>query len=270
MTAASRIVGALAGLSSPTTGDVAVDRDLAAKMADGAVLLADRWYPLDHDMRLAPIVLMRTPYGRKQVGMIGRLFAERGYQAVIQSCRGTFGSGGEWLPFRNEQLDGRATLDWISAQPWFGGKLATFGPSYLGLTQWALVQDCPSYVRAMALDVTASNFREAVVYPSGCFALETALAWLYQLENQERGRLRTLIAQLVRRRAFQAASGVLPVSDADSAVVGRRVGFFQDWLVHERPNDVWWDPVDFGRDLSSVPPSSHVGGWYDIFLPAPT
>ncbi len=267
MTLVSRIVGALAKLSPPTSTDVKVDRDLAAEMPDGAILLADRWYPADLAEGMAPIVLMRSPYGRRQVGVVGRLFAERGYQAVIQSCRGTFGSGGEWLPFRNEQSDGAATLDWISAQSWFGGKLATFGPSYLGLTQWALVRDCPEYVRAMALDVTASNFRDAVVYPSGCFALETAVAWLYQLENQERGLLRSVAAQLARRRALRRAYGVLPVSDADSELVGHKVEFLQDWLVHESPGDVWWDPVDFGRDLGSVPPSSHVAGWYDIFLP---
>ncbi len=180
MTVVSRIVASLARLSPPTVSDVRVQRDLAMEMPDGAVLLADRWHAADPLPAAAPVVLMRTPYGRRQVGMIGRLFAERGYQAVIQSCRGTFGSGGEWVPFRNERADGLATLDWVSAQPWFAGEVATFGPSYLGLTQWALARDCPGFVKAMALDVTASNFREAVVYPSDCFALETALAWLYR------------------------------------------------------------------------------------------
>ena len=265
MTVASRIVGLLAKLPSPATSDVAVERDMAAKMVDGALLLADRWYPEGREA--PPTVLMRTPYGRKQVGVIGRIFAERGYQAVIQSCRGTFGSGGEWLPFRNEQADGMATLHWISAQPWFGGRLATFGPSYLGLTQWALTEECPGYLRAMALDVTASDFRDAVVYPSNCFALETALAWLYQLEHQERGGLRTLAAQVAGRRVLKKAYGILPVSRADAAVAGHKVHFFQDWLDHEVPGDKWWDPVHFGRDLRGVPPTSHVAGWYDIFLP---
>src|SRR5580704_7180175 len=258
MTIASRIIGKLVKLSPPTIIDVAVERDLAAEMPDGAVLLADRWYPASRIPPEAPIVLMRTPYGRRQVSLIGRLFAERGYQAVIQSCRGTFGSGGEWVPFRNEQADGRATLDWISAQSWFGDKVATFGPSYLGLTQWALAQDCPDYVRAMALDVTASNFRDAVVYPSNRFGFETALAWLYQLEHQESGPLRKTAAQFARRRALGSACGVLPVSRADSALVGRHVGFFQDWLIHEESGDVWWDRIDFGREPTNVPPSSHV------------
>ena len=268
MTLASRILGSLAKLPPASAGAISVDRDLLAKMPDGVELLADRWYPTSAVTEGAPAILLRTPYGRRQWGMLGRLFAERGYQVVIQSCRGTFGSGGDLVPFRNEEADGRATLDWIAGQPWFDGKLATFGPSYLGLTQWAIAQDPPSYLKAIALDVTASNFRDAVVYPSNSFALETALTWLHQVEHQENGWLKVLGAQLASRRALRAAYGVLPVADADAAAVGRHVQFFQDWIVHENPGDTWWDPIDFGRQLGAVPPASLVGGWFDIFLPS--
>jgi hypothetical protein len=268
MTLASRLLGSLAKLPPATTGSVTVERDLPAKMTDGVILLADRWYPTGRTSERVPAVLLRTPYGRRQWGMIGRLFSERGYQVVIQSCRGTFGSGGDWNPFRNEESDGRATLDWVAGQPWFDGTLATFGPSYLGLTQWAIGSGAPEYLKAMALDVTASNFRDAVVYPSGCFALETAITWLSQLEHQEKGWKRILGAQIAGRGGLRAAYGTLPVGDADATAVGHHVQFFQDWIVHEEPGDSWWDPIDFGRRPGAVPPASLVGGWYDIFLPS--
>ncbi|HVC69828.1 MAG TPA: CocE/NonD family hydrolase [Acidimicrobiales bacterium] len=268
MTLASRILGLLAHLPPATTADVSVERDMRATMSDGVILLADRWHPEGSDGR-GPVILLRTPYGRRQWGgMIGRLFSERGYQVVVQSCRGTFGSGGEWLPFRHEEADGRSTLDWISQQSWFSGALATFGPSYLGLTQWAVAHMPPAYLRAMALDVTASDFRRAVVYPSDCFALGTSLAWIRLLEYQERGPWRSFRAQLEGRTTLRQAAKVLPASDADVVATGRRVPFFQDWLAHQSPDDSWWDPVHFGRDLAGVPPASLVGGWYDIFLPA--
>src|SRR5580704_14113266 len=167
MTAGSRILGALAKLPPARTHDVTVERDLEAKMADGAVLLADRWFPSRTSGAAPPVVLLRSPYGRRQMGPLGRLFAERGYQAIIQSCRGTFGSGGGWEPFRHEREDGRATLAWVAAQPWCDGSMATFGPSYLGLTQWALVDDPPPGLRAMAPAVTATDFRRSVVFPGG-------------------------------------------------------------------------------------------------------
>jgi len=269
MTVASRILGLLANLPAATTADVSVERDLPAKMADGVVLLADRWYPARSDGQAPPVILLRTPYGRRQwAGGIARLFAERGYQVVVQSCRGTFGSAGEWVPFRHEEADGRSTLDWIAQQSWFSGELATFGPSYLGLTQWAVAQDPPEYLRAMALDVTASDFRSSVVYPSDCFAMGTCLAWIRQLEYQERGPWEVVRRQLKSRRALTEAAKILPASDADLVAAGRSVPFFRDWLSHEDPDDGWWDPINFGHRLGNAPPASLVGGWYDIFLPS--
>jgi hypothetical protein len=168
----------------------------------------------------------------------------------------------------NEQVDGQATLEWVVAQPWFDGRLVTFGPSYLGLTQWAVAQDAPDFLKAMALTVTASNFRDAVVYPGGSFALETGLTWLYQVAHQElRGR-EVLRSQLRARKILGAAASVLPLSRSDTAATGQAAPFFQDWLTYEAPGDVWWDGIHFGRRLAKIPPATLVGGWYDIFLPS--
>jgi hypothetical protein len=268
MTLLSRMAGALAHLPPADTRRVTVERDLATPMPDGTVLLADRWYPATLRVGRAPTVLLRSPYGRRQLGIVGRLFAERGYQILIQSCRGTFGSGGDWVPMRNEQADGQATLAWVAAQTWFDGQLFTFGPSYLGLTQWAVAEDAPDFVRAMALTVTSSRFRDAVVYPGGVFALETAIAWLHQLEHQEGGPLAVLRAQRAAAVIVRKSCEVLPLCDGDRAAVGHPSAFFQDWLTYDAPGDTWWDPVDFGRRLADVPPSTLVGGWYDVFLPA--
>ena len=65
--------------------------------------------------------------------------------------------GGAGLPIRNQEADGRGKR-WVDrGQPWFAGRLAPRAPSYLGLTQWAITEDAPSYLKAMALDVTASQ-----------------------------------------------------------------------------------------------------------------
>jgi hypothetical protein len=268
MTVGSRIAAALVGLPRPRRGTaVSVERDLAAKMPDGAALLADRWFPTPGSGD-RPTVLIRTPYGRRVIGPLGRLYAERGYQTVIQSCRGTFGSEGEWDPIRNEQADGRATLEWVAAQPWFDGRLVMWGGSYLGVTQWALAEDAPDYVKALALQITASNVRDAIIYPGGSFALEMALAWVHQLEHQELGWRSVLRAQLGSAKVIAAATDVLPLGKADVAAIGKPAASYQNWLAHATPGDPWWDGIDFGRRLGSVPPASLVGGWYDLFLAA--
>lgn len=265
MTATSRLVGRLARLRPPEHEDVGVERDLAMTADDGAVLLADRWAP--SGVPGAPLVLLRSPYGRRTLDLVGRLLAERGYQVIIQSVRGTFGSGGRWEPFRHERADGAATLRWLAAQPWWPGVVGTFGPSYLGLTQWALAAAAPDGVQAMALSVTSSAFRHAVVYLGGTFTLETGATWMNLLEHQEGGWRRALRAQLRSRRGLGPAYTALPLSTAEAAILGRTIEYYQDWLEHERPGDPWWDEIDFGRDVRRMPPVSMVAGWFDIFLP---
>ena len=117
MTLLSQILARSMRLIEPRTLDVICDRDLPATMDDGAVLLADRWVAADTAATAQPTVLVRSPYGRRQfVGLLlGRLLAERGFQVVVQSVRGTFGSGGEFDPF-NERPDGLATLAWLREQ----------------------------------------------------------------------------------------------------------------------------------------------------------
>jgi putative CocE/NonD family hydrolase len=268
MTVGSALIERLAKLPPARTRAVSVERDLAVKMPDGVNLLADRWYPDDPGSTPPPTVLLRSPYGRRQLGVVGRVYAERGYQALIQSCRGTFGSAGDWVPMHNEQADGKATLEWIAAQPWFDGRLVTFGPSYLGLTQWAVAEEAPDFLKAMALNVTASNFRDAVVYPGGSFALDTGLAWIYQLASQELRPRAILRSQLRAGKVLAHASSVLPLSKCDAAATGQTAPFFQDWLTYEAPGDTWWDGINFGRRLGGIPPATMVGGWYDIFLPS--
>jgi len=266
MSRRGRLLSRIAGLPPADNDDVTVERDLKVEMPDGAILLADRW--LSPSVPHAPVVLVRTPYGRATLGGLWRVFARRGYQVVVQSCRGTFGSGGEWEPFFHERADGKATLEWLVAQPWCVGPVGMFGPSYMGLTQWAVADEPPPQLAALALQVTAARVRDSVIFPGGSFCLETGAAWLHQLEFQERGPRRLLLAIATSRRRMRPAFAALPLADADTLTLGRRIACYQDWLVHDRPDDPWWDPIDFSGDVGKVPPASMVGGWYDIFLPA--
>ncbi|MCX4091045.1 CocE/NonD family hydrolase [Nocardia sp. alder85J] len=111
MNLTSHIVQRILKLDPPLTRDLIVQRDLVVPMPDGAELLADRWAPR-HAGAPLPTALIRTPYGRRGVygALIARPLAERGYQVVIQSVRGTFGSGGDFDPMWQERADGSATL----------------------------------------------------------------------------------------------------------------------------------------------------------------
>src|SRR3546814_14189945 len=102
---------------------------------------------------------------------------------VLQSVRGTAGSGGHFDPMRQEQADGADTLEWVRSQPWFAGTLYTFGGSYLGNVQWAMASANPGAIDAAAMAVTLSNFRDELRNGGG-YTLEGKLAWSLSMQEQ--------------------------------------------------------------------------------------
>lgn len=229
---------------------------------------------LGADLRPRPAILVRTPYGRGDrgaadpLGLGARLFAERGYHVVVQSVRGTFGSGGE-LDARAEPADGRATADWIVRQRWSNGEIGTFGPSYLSLTQYALASTRPPQLKAMAISIMTADRRRSQ-YPGGAFALDSSLTWARLITLQESARAPWAVLQESLRQSPQLlrAFGHLPLREADVAATGRVVPFYREWLEHEDLEDPYWQPTNFGPALHGLGvPVSLVGGWHDYYVP---
>ena len=264
MTLVSRLVGRLANLPPAETHAVLVERDLSVPMPDGVVLLADHYVP--RSSVRPPIILVRCPYGRGGFfGLLyGRLFAERGFGVLVQSTRGTFGSGGAFDPYGNEHDDGLATIAWLKQQPWFSGVLGTNGPSYLGMVQWAIAADAGADIGAMAIQVSTSNFHHRT-YAGGSFGLDTALSWTHMMALQEQ---RSFLRQLGARRKLQPLFAHLPLRDLDQLAIGRHSPFFQAWLEHPEPDSDYWQHRTFDTTVQDIAaPINLVGGWYDIFLP---
>jgi uncharacterized protein len=270
MSFTSRVLGALVRAPRPLTRDVDAEYDVRLAAPDGVELLTDLYWPRGSGP--LPAVLIRTPYGRRGgggaavLGGFGRLFAERGYRAVVQSTRGTFGSGGR-IDFGCEAGDSRALADWVVSQPWSNGDVATFGPSYLSFVQWALASTRPPQLRAMAIQIMAADRRRSY-YPGGAFALDTALTWTYGMSTQDLSGAARLRANLAARRALEPAFRHLPLLEADVVATGREVSFYRDWLRHEQPDDPFWERLAFSRILPELGvPVCMVGGWYDYYLP---
>ena len=104
-------------------------KHLQVPMRDGARLDTDVYLP-EADGKF-PAVLIRTPYDREisnKYGLLNQLI-ESGYAIVQQHERGRYFSEGEMRMLGNADEDGWNTLDWIVAQDWSNGKIATYGCS---------------------------------------------------------------------------------------------------------------------------------------------
>ena len=101
-------------------------------MKDGTILATDIYRPINTGT--FSCILARTPYNRKgHIAMIEPFIAQN-FVIILQDCRGTFDSQGEFFLFINERKDGLETVKWIHNQIWANGKIAGFAGSYCGYT----------------------------------------------------------------------------------------------------------------------------------------
>jgi hypothetical protein len=240
-------------------------RGVRVAMPDGVRLDTELYRPR-RDGRY-PTLLIRVPYGMGGFSTAAAAYAERGYNAVIQACRGTGKSEGIFDPLSHEREDGLATLEWIKAQPWFDGRLGTTGPSYLGYAQWAICDALPDR-SAMSIKVSSAEFR-SVVFPGGSFHLGLWLGWMQVIEGLRGNALsfaRGIGSGAIERRTY-AASMKLPLIDADRRATGHEVPFWRRWLTDSIGNDAFWEPLDHTHRIGPrTPPTSFMSGWYDFML----
>ncbi len=264
--AADRIADRLLRLPRPTTG-YTVTRDVAVPMRDGTTLLADHYAPVTDSPR--GTVLVRVPYGRGGLvsAAIFRMYAARGYHVVIQSVRGTFGSQGVFVPGRHEVDDGADTVAWLRAQPWFTGRFATMGASYVGFTQWALLVDPPPELAAAIVTVGPHDFG-AAAWGTGAFALGDLLGWSDLVAHQEdNGRIRPLMRALTASRRLRPALGEVPLGQAGRGLLGESADWYESWLRQPDTSAPLWTDTRLDAALThSQVPVLLIGGWQDVFL----
>jgi putative CocE/NonD family hydrolase len=250
----------------PPTTDYTVRADIPVPMSDGVELLADHYAPTTSTS--FGTILVRGPYGRGGMPalMMGRAYAARGYHVVMQSARGTFGSGGAFNPGRHEIDDGADTVAWLREQPWFTGRFATLGASYLGFTQWALLHDPPPEFAAAVIMVGPHDLSEAV-WGTGSFALNDFLGWSDTVAHQEDGGWRTLVSMVTARWRVGSAMAGLPLGEAGRALLGERGTWYRDWVAQPDRSAEYWVPVRLHRALEQATvPILLITGWQDVFL----
>jgi uncharacterized protein len=268
MTIASRLAAISMRLPPAVTHDIAITPDIPVPMRDGVSLLADLYRPRTGPQR--PVLLMRTPYGRKGFYgfTFGRLYAERGLQVLIQSCRGTFGSGGEFRYAHDEHDDGMATVEWMRRQPWYAGEIVLMGESYLGFTGWAVAADLGEELRAVVHTFTTADFNN-FRYQGGAICLANALVWsavLGKLRNGV-GAIEQIFILSAAERAMGDAAYHLPLGDADRVLLGATSLNYQETMEHPGPDPDYWRAADYRHRLPEVQaPVDLIAGWYDMFL----
>ncbi|MFJ6722925.1 CocE/NonD family hydrolase [Streptomyces sp. NPDC091259] len=246
--------------------EVGWEPGLVVPAADGSPLITDHYFPSGRGE--FPTLLVRSPYGRglPWSAQYGLLFAEQGFHVVVQSCRGTGGSGGTFDLWRNEVADGRATVAWLRGQPWFNGTLGTVGPSYLGYVQWALALDPPPELKAMVVQVGLHD-PYALFYAEGVLCLENVLAVGVGMTYQHRGMASFLKATLRLHRRLREITTAQPLRGAYASALGSEPPWLDDVMAHPDARDAYWRGASLAEAAERLRvPTALIAGWHDVLL----
>jgi predicted acyl esterase len=193
------------------------------EMRDGIHLASDVYLP-DGGSPPHGAILMRTPYNKNGSGMGG--WADAGWPSIVQDCRGRFQSKGIDSMFSDAHTDGPDTLDWIAAQNWSNGKVATIGGSATGIVQYFMAGANPSPLKCQYIGAATPNLY-TTIYPGGQFRKNMIEGWL----------------------ANQGSSYILE----------------ELWAAENYTLEQWTNVSleDNWQDVNV--PAVHLGGWYDCF-----
>ncbi|RLF40238.1 MAG: acylase [Thermoplasmata archaeon] len=197
------------------------------EMRDGVHLATDVYLPPNLKQPHG-VILIRTPYNKDNLKLVGITLAKNGWPTVIQDMRGRFASEGVDTVFRNAQTDGPDTLAWIASQEWCNGRIATYGGSALGITQYYTAGDNPPNLSCQFIAVATPNLYKHAIYQGGEFRYSLVKMWLED----------------------QGSLYILP-----------------EYFDHENYTLDYWSNVSLDGKWQNVNvPAIHIGGWYDIFL----
>lgn len=255
---------------------VTIEKNLQVPMRDDVTLASDVYRPADDGRH--PVVLMRLPYNKEQpvllflAGDILRI-AQAGYAVVVQDCRGTFQSGGEFDPYFQEANDGVDAIAWAAAQTWSSGVVGMMGASYYGATQLLAAIEDPPALKAIAPFITTDQYYDKWTYQGGAFQLGFILQWATATFG---------VGEVVRRLGHGQATGAdlgaairagdevaerywhLPLSDLPE--LADLAPYVSDWIAHPDYDDYWRAIAPCEHYEGITAPALNFGGWYDLFL----
>ena len=244
-------------------------------MRDGTILRADVYRPDTSEQ--CPVLITRSPYNKSHPDMYTYFdpirATKNGYAVVVQDCRGSMASEGEFHPFLGDVEDGYDTVEWAAAQPWCNSKVGMYGMSYLAITQWCAAIAQPPHLVAIFPALFPSNPHEDVLYAGGAPQLRFFLNWalsMSRLELARKGLPPQELLPLIRRiihavDTIDEQTKFLPLKQLP---ILREIGlasFYFDWLEHP-DNDDYWQKRNWSQEEKIIVPAYHMAGWYDLQL----
>jgi putative CocE/NonD family hydrolase len=226
---------------------------------EGKFLEGDLYIPKCRD-RL-PVVLMRTPYGKKNFYALfdAVKIAKMGFVVAIQNVRGRFESDGIFDPFVNERYDGELTIDWLKKQSWSNGNVFAVGVSYEGFTAMMCSNKNLLGVASIA---SSSKIREQWFFEGGAIRQAFIQAWAHSFAFTDKNRLSDEEKDYIQYLANDLTA--LYKMPLEKFPAGSYLPYYSAWIDSGKLD--YWNYLDSATDINLDQTNGYyIGGWYDIF-----
>ena len=291
----------------PETNSIRL-KEVLIELEDGGKLATDIYIPkeLYKKRGKGSTILVRLPYWKDSLSILGYFIASKGYIAVIQDIRGCGRSReyGTNSLYTYERQDGIETLRWITRRYWYNQKIGMWGLSYLGITQLAVSWDNDNLLTC--LNPIHSSYSNVFWHPGGLYPVGLSGA-LYLIMNSttKMERLSTMDFDQWDRKGYYKELFFNPSNSFYNDPLDSKKPKLSDMATVEKPKylmkimnrvyktdvnvsrkdegsfiklieEVFYkrnifhnydlSPYVFGLNYELKTPMLFIGGWYDMFI----
>ena len=176
--------------------------------------------------------------------------ADRGYIGVMAYTRGKRFSPETIFPYEKDGADAYDVIDWISKQTWCNGKVAMYGGSYNGFTQWAAAKTLHPALKTI-VPYVANHPGMGLPMENNVF-VNPNYEWSFYVGSNkyldnETGNDR----QRFRKMMFRWWEIGAAYSKMDS-IDGMPNRLFQRWISHPDFDEYWQNMAPYQKDFAQI------------------
>ncbi len=257
-------------LSLGSYAQTSTTKDLSAYLVQDSLLI-----PTQDGAQISALVVRKKNVSEKQAAILSftiyaRLSdinkaieaADKGYVGVVAYTRGKKNSPDEAVPYEYDGRDATTVIDWISKQPWSNQKVAMYGGSYNGFTQWAATKHLHPALKTIVTSASACPGLDVPM--TNNVVMNFLFSWTYYTTNNkllDNADYNNKQWSDLDDRWYAAGT---PYPTLDSLLGRPKNKIFRRWLAHPSYDSYWQSMIPYRDDFAKIDiPILSTTGYFD-------
>ncbi|MFC6441547.1 CocE/NonD family hydrolase [Bowmanella sp. JS7-9] len=210
-----------------------------------------------------PTALQFTIYADEKAHILTAMHAAaHGYVGVVANSRGKRGSKNPIVPWEHEGEDAVRVINWVARQPFSDGRVAMYGGSYNGFTQWAAAKHVPEALKTIVPYAAASLITGLPLENN--IVLTSNYEWAWHVTNNDTMDHSVYqgwqASENFKQKFYQSGLAIRDIEQTD----GKPNPWFQKWLQHPGFDTYYQAMQPYKSDYARINiPVLSITGYFD-------